>query len=538
MIYPEFFPEDRKNEFAEKKVFEQLKRISDSYDIFYSRKFITDGIGKKPEYEVDFIIAIPEKAIICLEVKGGVINYSGSKDEWSQNSRVMAKRPDSQASSATHALIKGFSELIGDMAVGWGLCFPDGDLGSKALPTSIDSNQIIDQLGILHADKALEYLFDFIKKQNSHRQGAKRWMYNKFKTQLLRDIGFVQVLSTRVKYNERSFIELTNTQITVFNRLKANKNIITTGPAGSGKTIIAKTLAKDLLSEDKKVLFLCFNRTLANKIRYDFDRNETGIEVATFHSFARKIIDTYDTAWWKENSTSEDFWELDVPVKLEECLPFYKDTFDAIIIDEGQDFKELWFELIFNLGNNGSSKHVFMDEMQDIFGHYTKIPNEETFIKYNLPENCRNTKTIVNYLSEIVSKKIETFDDSPKGEAVVIKSFKNQTEQQKYLLDEIKSLTIEQGISAEQILVLLNTGKAESCLAATTKAGKLEIKALDNKGRFQKGAINYTTINTFKGLEADIVFIVDVNEIPLKQKHEKLYTEASRAKHKLYVLAS
>ncbi len=163
MIYPEFFTEDRKNEITEKKVFEQLKRISDSYDIFYSRKFITDSIDKKPEYEVDFIVAIPEKAIICLEVKGGIINYSGSKDEWSQNSRVMAKRPDSQASSATHALIKGFSELIGDMAVGWGLCFPDGDLSSKALPTSIDSNQIIDQLGVLHIDKALERSFIHIR---------------------------------------------------------------------------------------------------------------------------------------------------------------------------------------------------------------------------------------------------------------------------------------------------------------------------------------------------------------------------------------
>ena len=85
MIYPEFFPEDRKNEFAEKKVFEQLKRISDSYDVFYSRKFVTDGVGKKPECEVDYIIAIAEKAIICLEVKGGVINYSGSRDEWTQN---------------------------------------------------------------------------------------------------------------------------------------------------------------------------------------------------------------------------------------------------------------------------------------------------------------------------------------------------------------------------------------------------------------------------------------------------------------------
>jgi len=537
MIYPEFFPEDRKNEIAEKKVFDQLKRISDSYDIFYSRKFVTDGVGKKPEYEVDFIIAIPEKAIICLEVKGGVINYSGARDEWTQNSRIMSKRPDSQASSASHALIRGFSELIGDMAIGWGLCFPDGDLSSKALPTSIDSNQIIDQLGVLHIDKALEYLFDFVKKQNSHRQGARRWMYNKFKTQLLRDIGFVQVLSTRVKYNERNFIELTNTQINVFNRLKGNKNIITTGPAGSGKTIIAKTLAKDLLDNNQKVLFLCFNRTLANKIRYDFDRNETGIEVATFHSFARKIIDTYNTAWWKENSTSEDFWELDVPVKLEECLPFYQAKFDAIIIDEGQDFKELWFELIFSLGKKGSSKHIFMDQMQDIFGHYTKIPSEESFIKYNLPENCRNTKTIVNYLSEVVSKNIETFDNSPEGEEVVIKSFKNQTEQQTYLLDEIKSLTREQGISPEQILVLLNSSKADSCLGATIKAGKLEIKALDNKGRFQRDAVNYTTINTFKGLEADIVFIVDTDKIPLKQKHEKLYTEASRARHKLYVLS-
>ena len=64
----------------------------------------------------------------------------------------------------SHALIKGFSELIGDMAIGWGLCFPDGDLSSQALPTSIDSSQIIDQLGLLHVDKALEYLFRFCEK--------------------------------------------------------------------------------------------------------------------------------------------------------------------------------------------------------------------------------------------------------------------------------------------------------------------------------------------------------------------------------------
>ena len=50
MIYPEFFPEDRNNEHAERKVFDILKKLADKYDIFYSRKFITDGVGKKPEY--------------------------------------------------------------------------------------------------------------------------------------------------------------------------------------------------------------------------------------------------------------------------------------------------------------------------------------------------------------------------------------------------------------------------------------------------------------------------------------------------------
>ena len=49
MIYPEFFPEERKNELSELKMFEKLKSLSDQYDIFYSKKFVTDGVGKKSE---------------------------------------------------------------------------------------------------------------------------------------------------------------------------------------------------------------------------------------------------------------------------------------------------------------------------------------------------------------------------------------------------------------------------------------------------------------------------------------------------------
>lgn len=538
MIYPENFPEDRKEERAELKVFNRLKKISDEYDVYYSRKFVSDGVGKRPEYEIDFLIAIPNKAIICLEVKGGIINYDGDSDIWTQNGHRMKKRPDSQASSAAHSLIRTYSGLIGDMPIGWALCFPDCNIKDpKNLPTSLSTYQLVDESSLYHIEKHLPQMFNYLLKQHPQKTGVRKWRYEKFKTKLLRGIGFVQVLSTKMKYDEDRFIRLTEKQLDLFRRVTNNRNVITTGPAGSGKTIVAKTIAQDFLNDGKKVLFLCFNRTLANKIRYEFDKYEKDITVSTFHSLARQIITEYDKNWWDQNSKdkSEDFWNLEVPIKMEEFIEGFDSNYDVLIIDEGQDFKEFWFELVFKLISPNGHRLIFLDELQNIFGHYSEIPEEEKFFKYSLPENCRNTKKIVTYLSETVQKEIIAYEQSPVGQDIVIKQFKNNVEQQKYILDEIKRLIREHEINPNQILILLNTSKKESCLDNVLKIAGLPLKALDNKGRFVDDTIHYTNINVFKGLEADILFVVDVNVIEPVKKTNLLYTEASRAKHFLYL---
>lgn len=539
MIYPEHFPEDRKNERAELFMFERLEKLAEKYDIFYSRKFVSNGLGKRPEYEIDFIITIPNKALICLEVKGGHIHYSGSRDVWTQNGREMGKRPDAQASSASHSLVNEYKKLIGDMPIGWGLCFPECQIQNRsALPNSIHKDQVLDELTILDLEYSLDAMFKFIQAQFPYKKGVKAWAYNKFKNQLLRDIGFVRVLSTKIKYDNQRVIELTESQVETFKRVSENNNVITTGPAGSGKTIVAKTLAQDFINAGKKVLFCCFNRTLANKVRYDIGNREENIEVTTFHSIARTIIEKFDKDWWESNDTkAEDFWDLEAPAKFDELIPFVEEKYDVLIIDEGQDFREFWYETLFKLTTEDGHKLIFMDEMQNIFGHYSKIPKADQFFKYKLPENCRNTKKIVQYLSEVVDKEIRSFNRAPEGENLVIKTFKNNLEQQKYLLDEIKQLTREHEIGTDQLLVMLNSSKVDSCLGKTTKAGSIPIKGLNLKGIMQKDAINYTNINMFKGLEADIVFIVDAHLIPEEKKLKKLYTEASRARFKLYILS-
>lgn len=538
MIYPKIFPEDRKNEKAEKYVFDKLKNLETQYDIFYSKRFVSKSFGNKPEFEIDFIIAIPEQAILCLEVKGGVIDFSGEKDQWLQNGRVMEKNPIVQASNNSHSLAKLFSETLSSLAVGWGLCFSDCEIQNpNYLPPSLDSNQVIDKLGLLYLDKALPKIFQFIKEQNPSRTGAKRWQYDKFKKILLRNIGFVQSLGTQIKYDDERFIQLTNQQLDIFRRVSMNKSIITLGPAGSGKTILAKTIAQDFINKGLRVLFLCFNRTLANKIRYDFDRREDNIEVSTFHSLARKIIQQSDPNWWdtQNDKNSEDFWNLEIPVKLEETIEDYPDRYDAIIIDEGQDFKEFWFEMVFKLLNKEGYRLVFLDEFQNIFNHFEKIPGEG-FFKFQLFENCRNTKAIIKELSEITKTEIKAFPSSPEGTEVQKNQFNSPKEQQKFLKTEIFKLIHDQKIEPRQILILLNSSKEDSSISDLKEIGGLPLKSVDNKGRLQNDAMNYSGIKTFKGLEADVVFILDLHLLDRNIYLKTLYTEASRAKHKIFQL--
>lgn len=536
MIYPPEFPNYVNNK-GEELVFNQLKKVAHKYDIFYSRKFLSSGYGERNEYEIDFIICIPNKSVICLEVKGGMIAYDGILGTWKQNSCQMIPGPDSQATSVAHSLVSRYRKMSSDVPVSWALCFPDCEIPHGAiLPTSLTHNRIIDKSSLLYLDEALKALFAGLAQEYTSKEGNVR-EYESFKRDILRGIGFVQKLGTRVKYDEEKFIQLAEQQLNFFRRFRENERILVDGPAGSGKTIIAKTLAQDLADEDKKVLLMCFNRTLMSRLAYsDEIRNQDNITVSTFHSFAKRSIERLDEDWLKNiNTKSPDIWDIDIPVKLDALITENKfEKYDCIIVDEGQDFKEFWFECLFKLLKSDGKIVVFLDKMQDIFKRQTELPNNPPFVKVSLSENCRNTKRIVQYLEMVVNSNIRTWN-TPEGDEVVQHSFKNEVELQSKLVQEVGDLLNAHNITSDQILVIVNSEKAKSSISSLKKIGKLDLKSLDRSARFERNSIHYTTIDTFKGLEADVVFLLDIHKIDQEEKMKKLYTQASRAKHKLFV---
>jgi len=539
MIYPYELPKDVQSK-AEKKVFNQLRIIKEHYDIFFSRRFLNRSQFEKKEYEIDFIIANKPKkrsqchAIYCIEIKGGLIEYDGEKNVWRQNGQAMNKAPDVQASAYAHSLIKRYNMISKNVVIDWALCFPDCEIPDNTqLPTNLAYDKIIDARSALYLDKKLEAMIETAKR-NYKKPGCNVHMYESFKKDILRGIGFVEKLSTKFKYEDNRFIELTYTQVEFFNLISDNKNILVSGYAGTGKTVIAIAAAQKKLSEGKTVLFLCYNRTLANKIRYRFDKYDDRIKVATFHSLAKSIIDEKDPTWFSNNNKKDDdnFWTLNVPMKLDSVIDNDITKCNTIIIDEGQDFKRLWFETVFKMCESNGYKYIFTDPFQDIFQRDSSLPNETDFLNFSLKKNCRNTKKIVTHLSDIIDKEILAHQDSPIGEKVSIKTFKTEDELVKTLSNEINILIKKEGIKPEQILLMTNSPIDESSISKLWKIGKIPVTNLKRSGRFYEGKIHYSSINMFKGLETDILFIIDADRAP---DGKTLYTQISRGKNKVYL---
>lgn len=157
------------------------------------------------------------------------------------------------------------------------------------------------------------------------------------------------------------------------------------GSAGSGKTMILAAKAAKFLVEGKKVLILTYNITLINYIRNLIHQNLNEMQhndkapikyvISWFHRFAKTQL--WNLGWgedyiglWKNGSASDvlnnTMAALLKKLSEEEDIPEeYK--FDAILIDEGQDFLPNWWDGVKPfLADDGNACFVY-DFRQDVY---------------------------------------------------------------------------------------------------------------------------------------------------------------------------
>ena len=154
------------------------------------------------------------------------------------------------------------------------------------------------------------------------------------------------------------------------------------GVAGSGKTFTIAQRAANIASNGLRVLVVCFNKTLKDYIKIhlnnaccDFDWSL--IDIFHFHGFVKEFVCENGRSvkeFANENSfIGEDFkeWENKILAIANNLLDNGYNTkqrlYDAILIDEAQDFQREWFDLLIRFLSENNEILLMADEKQNVY---------------------------------------------------------------------------------------------------------------------------------------------------------------------------
>ena len=187
--------------------------------------------------------------------------------------------------------------------------------------------------------------------------------------------------------------QLTQDQAAMLDKLRAFPRLRVVGGAGTGKTYLALEQARRRAREGDRVALLCYSRGLAaylGEVTGAWPARERPAYVGLFHDLPLR--------WGAEPGSDDDgdYWERRLPLRLAELADAQPEheRFDAVVVDEGQDFGELWWPGVLRCLRDPEHGrlYVFMDDNQRIFPRDGAPPIDLPPVE--LDENLRSTKQI------------------------------------------------------------------------------------------------------------------------------------------------
>jgi superfamily I DNA and RNA helicase len=265
------------------------------------------------------------------------------------------------------------------------------------------------------------------------------------------------------------------------------------------------------------------------------------IQVMSFHQLCdsriaqvkrdlgRNLLNEADTAF-----PGADLFDVHMPFALalsNEVLPH---KFDAIVIDEAQDFSdEYWFaiEELLNDPKDGAI-YIFIDPNQALYKRHANLPVRED--PYYLTVNCRNT-TYIHKAAYRYYRGEPTDPPEIEGADLITLAGPTTDEQASQIAREVSRLLGKEGVAAQQIVVLVLGRPKHHFYGALTRCS-LGAKARWSIEVHDSSTVVIDTVKRFKGLEASIVFLWLPALLSDLDDREGLYVGLSRAKSIIYLV--
>ena len=509
---------------AEKRIFDVLRRAfggphSSEYTAFHSLNLTRHA--KKRFGEIDFLIVCP-LGIYVLEVKGGRVSCSeGVWHYTNQKGEVNTsyEGPFKQAESALHGLVNKAKEklpkpVIDEFSIGFGVVLPDCRLTTSG--AEWDAQMVCDDGAQKDMERWLKGLFRYWRTKDFRERHAGQESLKQLIQFLRPEFEAIIPLHSRAEEAFTEIKRLTESQMTFVDSIELNKRVICTGGAGTGKTFLAVEVARRWTAEGGEVALVCSSPWLMNYLKAKFVI--PGLTVCTVQGLS--------------NSARRAG----------------VDTFDALIIDEGQDL--LSMELLATLddfleGGLEQGRWCFFHDINNQAGLFGAIePDAVEYLeslnafKVPLKRNCRNTSLILDKIKSATGADAGVFGAGA-GPAIVELHATDAEDVAHKVEDEIRRIVQHGGLSESEVTILSGSMDESALLEYLPSKVRNKVVRLDefSMHTFPPDGISLSRIESFKGLENEAIIIIGLlEEIKSAEARTQAYVAMSRARSILSII--
>jgi hypothetical protein len=544
---------------GEKEIFRRLAGAPNTEDWIVLHSLDIAGHAERVAGEADFVIIIPGKGVLCLEVKAASsIRREEGLWYYGRNPKPDKRGPFKQAAEAMHSirnrLLKQDRALAAvlfwsaaifpyvEFSISSGEWHPwqvIDSIGFRRKPVNSLILEVLEQARTLLKDKGV-YWFDETRNEPTSAQCEQI-------AKILRpDFEFFEPPRKKANRLQQEIKRYTEEQFIALDAMATNPRVVFSGPAGTGKTILAIEAASRSRAAGNRVLFLCYNRLLGHYLEAETAAIQPEVTVGTLHKQMLAVTGIV----LHGKTPSSHFWLEELPKQAIDRL--LDDTtgrylYDVIIVDEAQDLLRhdyLDFVDLSLKGGLGAGKWKFFGdfEKQAIYGSNAEISIDKATStrlgnppQYTLRVNCRNTPriaTLVHLLGDLNPEysKILRPDDGVEPEIIY---YTNEDDQKQRLLQTVKKLK-QEGFVNSDIAVLSSKAPDKAITSKISRLSGVDCASFEKASKKQIGC---GSIHAFKGMESLAIIVTDVETITGEQAASLFYVAMTRALHRLYILA-
>lgn len=379
-----FFPKLDHAEFRSKgefTLFQELAALDDEFTVIHSlpwlrgrtrrvysqelQEYLQVSLDRKHlSGEVDFVILHAELGMLCIETKSGQYKPSGVRFIHERDGYEID--PLNQVKDNTFVLVEMLQSMQLKCPVGYAVHFPDFDLESAQIASAYVPLDRPLPDGILILQKHRRDVPTRIIQLMAHWKSALNYgsqaNFSREVDQFLDTVWPREIregsLGSKIVADGELWLRLDDRQAhQVALCLDSDRRLIA-GFSGSGKTLIARSLAEQFVAQNLKVLVLLKNRQITQKVTSQLSHLGRAVTVQTFHSYCESLGTRNRDTSLGEPNYDEHHLALHGAVDHQ---------FAVLIIDEAQALNEADHLALRDHFAN-SRKFVFADELQVLPG--------------------------------------------------------------------------------------------------------------------------------------------------------------------------